>query len=284
MRRYFPFTLAGVLLLGGCGGGSEQPGPTGQSTADPAPVAETPNVVDQTERASGSPGAVDDAVAIIDKAIQAQGGEAMVAKLRAMRIKVKGKGAMIPGQADIPFTLEDTWQMPDKYKTVIGCELNGMKIAQTMVINGGRGWISVNSQTQSMPEAALAEMREQKYAEDLDRLLVLKQGRYQLSMLPTVDIDGRPAVGVKVTAEGHRDVQLYFDKSSGLLVKREQTILDETRKLVSQEVFFTDYQDRGGVKYPMKIAALRDGKRSLEADVIEVEFLEQVDDKVFAKP
>lgn len=33
----------------------------------------------------------------------------------------------------------------------------------------------------------------------------------------------------------------------------------------------------------MKAAAVRDGKRSLEAEVIEVELLEEVDGKVFAQ-
>lgn len=91
-------------------------------------------------------------------------------------------------------------------------------------------------------------------------------------------------VGVKVTAKGHRDLHLYFDKSTGLLVKRGQTILDGTGKLIPQEVLFTDYQDQEGVKHWTKIRALRDGKRSLEAEVIEVELLKTVDESVFAKP
>jgi hypothetical protein len=34
----------------------------------------------------------------------------------------------------------------------------------------------------------------------------------------------------------------------------------------------------------MKIDALRDGKNSLEAEVLEIEFFEEVDDHVFTKP
>jgi hypothetical protein len=52
--------------------------------------------------------AQDGARAIVAKAIQAQGGEANVAKLRTMRIKVEGTTDLIPGQANPPFTMEDT--------------------------------------------------------------------------------------------------------------------------------------------------------------------------------
>jgi hypothetical protein len=283
MRRYILLMLLAALPLGGCGD-TPEPGPAGQSPTGQPPGSVTSSDLGQTMSDSPASKPDDGAAAIIDKAIEAQGGEAMVAKLRTMRIKVKGKGAMAPGQADMAFTLEDTWQMPDKYKTVTSCELNGAPFVQSMVINGEQGWMGANGQTQPMPAMALTEMKEQKYAEDLDRLLSLKDGQYRLSTIAEVDVDGQPAVGVKITSEGHRDVRLYFDKSTGLLVKREQTILDDMGKLVPQEVIFTDYQDRDGVKHWMKIRALRDGKQTLEAEVVEIELLDTVDDNVFGKP
>src|SRR5882672_8628186 len=51
--------------------------------------------------------ALDKARAIVEKAIQAQGGETRVAKLRTMRIKVEGTAALAPGQPDVSFTIQD---------------------------------------------------------------------------------------------------------------------------------------------------------------------------------
>src|SRR6516162_2844156 len=107
---------------------------------------------------------------IIEKAIAAQGGAAKVAKLRTMRIKVEGTTDLVPDQPKLPFVLEDTWQMPNRYKSTITLELKGMKFTQTQVIDGDKGWMEVNGKTQEMPKENLAEMKEQKYAEDLDRL------------------------------------------------------------------------------------------------------------------
>lgn len=162
--------------------------------------------------------AQDNPRAVIEKAIQAQGGEAKVAKLRTMRIKVEGTTDLVPGQPDLPFTIEDIWQMPDRYKSSFSYQLMGKKLTQTQVIDGDKGWIQVNGQTQDLPKEAIAEMRQQKYAEDLDRFGFLKEESIELSVLAEIKIEGKPAAGILVKSNGHPDVKLYFDKSSNLLV------------------------------------------------------------------
>jgi len=229
--------------------------------------------------------AQDQARAIVQKAIQAQGGEANVAKLRTMRIKVEGTTDLIPGQPNLPFTIEDTWQMPNQYKTSSTFQFQGKKFTQTQVIDGDKGWIQQDGQTQDLSREAIAEMKEQKYAEDLDRLGFLKEKQIELSVLEEIKIDRKPAVGVLVKSTGKRDVKLYFDKASGLLVKREHQVLDPASgKEVRQEVIFSDYQQSDGLKHYKKIVALRDGKKVIDAKVTEMEFFRKLDEKVFAKP
>jgi hypothetical protein len=226
----------------------------------------------------------DKARAIVEKAIQAQGGEANVAELRTMRIKAEGTMAL-PGQPDLPFTIEDTWQMPKRYKTTSTFRLMGRQVIQTQAIDGDRGWIRIDGQTQDLPREAITEMSEQKYAEDLGRLAFLKARGIQLSALDEIKVDGRPAVGIIVKSAGHRDVKLYFDVASGLLVKREHRVLDpSSRGEVLQEVIFGDYQAQGGLKHYKRITAYRDGKKVLEAKVTEIEFFKNLGEKVFARP
>jgi len=142
----------------------------------------------------------------------------------------------------------------------------------------------MNGQSQEMPPEALAEFKEQKYAEDLDRLLFVKQDRYGLGLLDEVKVQGRPAVGVQVKCKGHRDVKLYFDKASGLLLKRENIVMDEPGKEVRQEIFFSEYQDKDNVKCYRKISGFRDGKKFFDGRVVEIEFYNKLDGSVFSMP
>jgi hypothetical protein len=222
---------------------------------------------------------------IIEKAIQAQGGEKQVAKLRIMRIKVEGKIDLAPELKNLPFVIEDTWQMPGRYKTVVRIQLKkDMAHAHTLVIDGDKGWTMVNGKIGDPSKEELAEFRDQKQGEDLDRLGFLNDKGRELSMLDEIKIEGKPAVGVLVKTKGHRDVKLYFDKSSGLLVKRERRIAGDVGKEILQEVFFSDYQEKDGLKHYRKISALHDGKKFVEGTVTEIEFFKKLDPKVFAKP
>lgn len=227
----------------------------------------------------------DPARALVETAVKAHGGPDKVAKLRSMRLKAEGTIELAPGQPGIDFTIEDVWQMPDKYRTASAFNVMGMAVTQTQAINGDTGWAAVNERVADMPKEALAEMREQRYAEDLDRLGFLADKGVELSVLDEIKVGGKPAAGVLVKARGHRDVKLYFDKATGLLVRREHQVLDPgANKRVDQAVEFTDHADVDGVKHYKTITAYRDGKKFIAAKVTKVEFLDKVDPKLFAKP
>lgn len=226
-----------------------------------------------------------EARAIVERAIQAQGGEAKVAKLRTMRIKAEGTIALVPGQPDLFFTIEDTWQMPGRYKSSSTFQIKGRKVAQTLIINGDKVWMRMNGQTQELPQKAVAEMKEQKYAEDLDRCAFLKESGIELSVLDSIQVDGKSAVGVLVRCAGHREIKLYFDSTSGLLAKREHWMLDPASgKEVLREVIFSDYQEKDGLKHYKRFIAFCDGTKVFDATVTEIEFIDNLDEKVFAKP
>jgi hypothetical protein len=181
--------------------------------------------------------------------------------------------------------MEDVWQMPDRYKSTSTVSLGGQKVTQTQAIVGDKGWTQVGSAAQDMPKDALAEMKEQKYAEDLDRLGFLKDASVELSFLGEAKVDSRPAVVVLVKSKGHRDVKLYFDKETGLLVKREHRVIDPAvGKEVVQEVVFGDYKETDGLKHYRTISAYRGGKKFIDAKVVEIEFFKTLDEKVFVKP
>jgi len=228
----------------------------------------------------------DSARVIILKAIKAQGGTEKIARLRIMRIKAEGTMTVSPDQANCPVIFEDIWQMPTRYRSTLTMQLIDGTITQTQVIDGDTGWIQVNNQpAQRMSREALAEMKEQKYAEDLDRLLFLNDKTITLSILEEIMINEKPATGVLVKSKGHREVSLYFETGSGLLVKRIQHVKDDERgKEVMQEVTFSDYREKDGVNYYRHITMSREGVIVVDAKLTEVKVLSKVDDKLFALP
>jgi hypothetical protein len=107
-----------------------------------------------------------------------------------------------------------------------------------------------------------------------------------LAPLEAIKVDGKPAVGVKVSHKGHEDIKLYFDKDTNLLVKVELRVKAQEQgyKEVTQETFLKDWKDADGIKVVTKVVDKRDGKLYIEEEVSDVKYLEKVEAKLFAKP
>jgi hypothetical protein len=231
--------------------------------------------------ATGHARAEDDPKAIIDKAIKAHGGADKIGKDKAVQTKSKGNLALGGG---INFTEETTIQ-PDRLKSVLQLDIMGNAVTVTTVFDGKKAWASVNGQTQELEGKVLDELKESSYLARVGRLEVLKEKGYELSALGEVKVNDKPAVGVRVASKGHRDVNLYFDKESGLLAKIERQAVDAmSGQDVAEERIITEYQEADGVKIPKKAVINRDGKKFIEAEVLELKVRDKFDDSEFAKP
>jgi hypothetical protein len=228
--------------------------------------------------------AQDDPKALVERAIKAHGGEAKVAKLKVMTIKVKGKMTFLPGLGGTDLLIDDTWHMPSQYKSAMRLKHDGQDVEFIKVVNGDKGWVSSwMGMVQPMTKEDLAEFKEQKYAEDLERLGFLQDNRYTLATIKDSISGLNPSVGVKITSKGHREVTLYFDMASSLLIGRRHFIL-EAGKEILQEVFYEDFEDQDGLTHYTRLVGKRDGKNFFEGEVAEIKFFEKLDEKVFARP
>lgn len=224
-----------------------------------------------------------DARKIIDKAIKAEGGAEKVAKNKAATWKVKGNFYGL-GNA-LPYTGEYAIQFPDKFRFALEFDAGGQKAKMIAVVNKDKGWRDLNGNVMDMDKEQVTEAREGMYAQNVFRAVALKEKGYTFSPLGEVKVDKRPAVGVKVSHKGHRDVNLYFDPKSGLLVKTEARVKDEmTGQEVKQETFFSDYKESNGDKHPTKVVIKRDGQLYVEAENSDYKFAEKLDDSLFTKP
>jgi hypothetical protein len=219
---------------------------------------------------------------ILDKAIKATGGEEKLAKYKAATWKAKGK-INVEG-VEIAFTLEAAAQPPKQLRAKSEGEFSGVKFERTQVVNGDKGWISLTGNTQDMPEGDLAAAKEDLYAHWVAMLVPLKDAAFQLAPLPEIKIGDRPAVGVKVSHQGHKDISLYFDKEKGLLLKIQRRVKDLMGQEVDQETFYTDYKEENGILHPMKQKTKRAGNDFLQIELTEFKPAEQLDPNMFAKP
>ncbi len=232
----------------------------------------------------------DDTVqAILEKAIKAQGGMEKLAKPRASHSKIKGTVEAMG--LTITITGENYVQSPGRIKTVMDFEVNNMKGGIVQVFGKDGAWVQVNfggnSQTIDLKKDFGDAIKDALYAERVRQLVPLvknKDKEFELSPLGEAKVNDKPAVGVHVESKGHKPVNLFFDKESGLLVKTEGRAMGIDQQESNQETILSDYKAVDGVKVPMKTVVLHDGKKVTEIEVTEVEFLDKLDDSEFAKP
>lgn len=231
---------------------------------------------------TGSVMAQDATKTLLERAIKAHGGEEQLGKLRSGHSHTQGTLHLHGG---ITFSQDSYFHLPGRIKEVLQTESNGKKSMIVTVFNQGKGAIEVESRYQDVDARILTELAESAHLADVTRLVVLKDKNYELSPVEEIKVEERPAVGFKVSRKGFRDVTLYFDKESSLLVKTHRQTLDTlVNRQVSEDKYYGGYKEVGGLKTPRKIVVLRDGKKFMEAEATEVKFVEKMDESIFALP
>jgi hypothetical protein len=226
--------------------------------------------------------AQDEARAILDKAIKAHGGADKLNKAKGQTAKAKGKMELLGG---LEFTQESAIQYPDKMREVIHLTVNGMNIDVTTVYNGKEGWINTMGQTMPLEGAILEAVKDAMDTMALSRLAFAGSKDLRLSLLGESKVNDKPVIGVKVSREGHKDVNMYFDKGTGLLTKFEHRVKDaQSGQEVAEERIIPEYQDVDGMKVAKKVMVNRDDKKYMEADILEVKLSDKLDSSLFEKP
>lgn len=225
-----------------------------------------------------------DAKAIITKAITAR-GDKPDSKLTAMTWKDKGK--LTGGGFDLPYTADWAFQAPDQYRFVLVGTFGDAKINLKVVVNGDKAWEAEGDKAQEITGQKLEVVRNEAYQLWVASLTPLVADKtFALATAPGKDVASKPTVAVKVTRDKQPATTLYFDKASGLLVKRETTVKDEFQKWkeVPEEAYFSDYKESNGKKHFTALKIVRDGKPLIEATLSDAKEAEKLDPKLFEKP
>jgi hypothetical protein len=224
----------------------------------------------------------DDAKAIIEKAIKAHGGEENLKKYQAGRSKAKGKLETQFGELEI--TVETAYQLPDKMKEAAEFEVMGKQIKTVALINGDKVSVEANGNDIDPSDAVKEALHDGAKRLSMARLLPLREKKFDLSVIGESKILDKPAIGIKVSAKGMKDVSLYFDKKTNLLVKVEGRTKDPmSGEEISEERVIAEYNTKDTMPTPKKVIINRDGKKYLELDIQEIKYLEKIDEAEFKK-
>ncbi len=228
--------------------------------------------------------AEDETRAIVEKAIKAHGGAEKLAKQKKAALQSKGKGK-VHQLGGIDITMEVLAQ-DGKARQIIEGEVANTKFKQIVLFDGKKIQIFINGMEIKLGDKKTdEEIREKVYAEKLTGLVFLKDKGIKLSLLGEVKVKDRPALGVRVSSEGHRDVNLFFDKEKGLLVKTEMRNIDlQSGEEKTEEKILSDYKEFDGFLIPKHITVLHDGKENVTLEIEEAKVVDSLDEDTFTKP
>jgi hypothetical protein len=233
---------------------------------------------------SASAQSADEAVQVIDKAIKAHFPKGDAAKETRNAYQGRNKGTLYVQGLELEFT-QDIYICPPCFKEVMEMSVMNQNVKVTTVFNGKEGWIKANDKDIKVTKEILDEFKEAGYWMSLSGVSGLKDKSLKLSLVGETKVNGKPAIGVKVSKEGKRDIDLYFDKTTGLLAKTDRQARDfMSGQEVREERIIAEYQDIMGRKMAKRVTVNRDGQKLLEAEVLQVQILDRIADTEFAKP
>jgi hypothetical protein len=224
--------------------------------------------------------------AIVDRAIKAHGGAEKLNKYKAATMKGKGTFYGLGGNG-LPYTGEWAVQGAHQIRFAMEATANGKSFKMTEVVDGKKGWIKIqDGEPMVMNKDQLQEEQEEMYAGWVATLAPLQDKKFKLAPVGEAKVEGKAALGIKVQRKGHGDVNLFFDKKSGLLVKSEFQVKDVQagNKEAMQETLYQKYKAVNGMQEPTRIVIRRDGKLFVDAEMSDIHVHESLDPGTFARP
>src|SRR5947209_2887439 len=197
-----------------------------------------------------------DANAVIDKAVKAMGGEEKLSKANALSWAAKGKRNFNGNESE--FMLHAVVQGLDHFRQ----EQESERGKGVTVLAGNKGWRKFGDNQNEFDEEALANQKRQTYLTVVPMtILPLKDKAFKVETIGTQDVDGKPAVGLKVTGPDGKDFNLFFDAASGLPVRLVAKVAGFNGDEYMRETTFSDYKEMDGIQVATKQVSKRDGEK-----------------------
>jgi hypothetical protein len=223
------------------------------------------------------------AMAVLDRAIKALGGEEALARADVVSWKSKGK-IYLEGTPN-RFTLRTTFKGLDRHRSVFVGDFDGSEVELVTVLDGEKGWRRFNGKTLNLTEHELAGERQNAYLLAVSNTVVALKGKdFHVESKGEETLDGKPASVLKAVGPDGREFALWFDKETGLPRKRTAKIVNYDGSVVDEETSFADHKEFGGIMVATRGASFRDGFKFAEVENSEINVRRKVDVGAFDRP
>jgi hypothetical protein len=219
---------------------------------------------------------------ILDRAIKAIGGEDKLSKAEGATWKAKAKISIEGNENEM--SLAGTLRGIDHYRSEFEGDFGGNSFKGISVIKGEKGWRKFGEMVMEIEGDALRNEKRIVYLAATHMMLVPLKGKgFKLESAAALDVNGKPAAGLKVTGPDGKESTLYFDKDSGLPVRQVARVVGWQGEEYTQESTFSEFKDFGGIKIPSKLAIKRDGNDFIQEEITDFKLLDKVPAETFAE-
>jgi hypothetical protein len=221
--------------------------------------------------------ASDDPGTILDRAIQAQGGERYQERWKT------GTARYRRTTADGEYLVREHFDLP-RYFRQTERQVRPEGDVKTVVVNDEQCWVKSADGVRKLDDAPANPSL--YYWASIVNLAEYRAADVRLSVKGQVKEDDRTLVILHVDSEKFGSPDLYFDAKTGLLTKSVKVIpLDSELPIAGAGTMeLSDYRDLGGVKFPFRILFKSNNQRRAEIVFEEVKLLDEIDHSLFAEP
>jgi hypothetical protein len=221
-----------------------------------------------------------DPKAIVTRGISARGGREKLALLERSYSRSRVTIGNLVG------SMESWTELPDRTRKVACYEELGKKICRTWVTDGPKAWVKVNEDaTVDVGAEDACDLFESRYQNRILQLYpILDDMHLAASFRGEFDVAGKKAECVRITSSGHESMELFFDKSTGLLVKHSYRSVNPQIKGKRVDVYAEQHRESGGVVVPCKVSVRIDDQPFSVVELEQFRVLTSFPNGTFAKP
>jgi hypothetical protein len=268
---HFLVAIAFFTLLFGC---QEKKAPLQSQTTRPKEAVEP-------EEPPATAAERTEALKRLEKAIEAHGGADGLQKLAVSVQKLKGmmrmsQLGMMPAEQELKI------QFPSQLRLVSKISFPMETKQLYLGLNKNGGWYGTTGETREMSEIEVTDHRGELYLRRVFSLIPLKGDEFNLKPIDSLEVDGKPTFGIRVSHKQWPSVNLYFDAESSLLV-RSLCRFSQAGVVALRETNFLDFKPVHGVKLPSRIVERLGADKILDTSV-SYSFPARIEDKEFEQP
>lgn len=218
---------------------------------------------------------------VVKKAVEAHGGEKALLATKAGTMSFKASISVMG--IDLDMNGEAAYAFPDKFKMSMSGELMGQKFTMTQLVNGDSVKMQVQGMDVPVEDKQKDELKQTISNQEISMIApLLDAKKYTIKAEKDAKVGDNEASVILVTAKGMKDMKLFFDKKTNLLIQTQRQGLDPSgQKDVDEVTELLDYKKVEGIQTPMTLKTSQDGKPFMTMKMTEVKYLEKLDAKKF---